>query len=188
MNRTGFLIVLSLLTLSPSSILAATGRILDEAEARQADAAALTAEAELFKSIGTGIALSLYQCEEQSACNPSVSKDELSRLLDTLDKRINDLVSRQEQKQGDYTEVLTAYVNQREAYLRYQSDLEKISGGATGEEDLGKDTFGETPAAPATETAPAKTATGEAAPAEKEKAGGSEADIDVFSDVDKPVE
>ena len=187
MNRIGYLIVLSLLTLAPLSILAATGRILDETEALQADATALTAEAELFKSIGMGISLSLAQCGEQAACTPNVNKNELDRLLQTLDKRINDLVSRQERKDGDYTEVITAYVNQREAYLSYQADLDKITGGATGAEDQDKDTFGET-SAPA-EPAPAATAaTVEQPPAEAEKAGGPEVDLDVFSDVEEKLE
>ena len=189
MNRIGYLIVLSLLTLAPFSILAA-GRILGETEAFQADATALTAEAELIKSIGMGIALSLSLCEGQIGCNPNVNKDELEHLLKTLDKRINDLVSRQERKEGDYTEVITAYVNQREAYLGYQADLDKITGGATGSEDLGKDTFGETATPEETtsvKTAPAKKAA-VATPAKKEKAGGAETDLDVFSDVDKPVE
>ena len=191
MNRTGFVIVLSLLTLAPPSLMAVAGRILDAVEAQQADTTALAAEAELFKSIGTGIALSLSQCEEQSACTPNVSKDELSHLLDTLDKRINDLVSRQERKDGDYTEVITAYVNQREAYRGYQADLEKLTGGgAPGEENIGKDTFGETEAPAETKTAPTETATATKPmpSAEKQKTGGPEADLDVFSDMDKPLE
>ena len=189
MNRSGYLIVLSLLTLALSSVFAATGRLLDETEALQADATALTAEAELFKSIGMGIALSLSQCVGQSGCNPNVNKDELGHLLKTLDTRINDLVARQERKDGDYTEVITAYVNQREAYLGYQADLEKMAGGAAGGEDLGEDTFGETGTTVETETAPAETAaTVETAPVEKEKAGEPEVDMDVFSDVDEKLE
>lgn len=193
MNRSGFLIVFILSALVPSLTPAATGRILDEVEAQQADTAALAAEAELFKSIGLGIALSLSQCAEQSSCTPSVSKDELSHLLDTLDKRINDLVSRQEQKQGDYNEVLTAYVNQRENYLRYQAELDKISGGASSEEDLGKDSFGETGPSTGTEaatpkTAPTETATVKKSKAPAKKSGGSEAEQDVFSDTEKPLE
>ena len=189
-HRTVYFILSAILVLTPSLLPAAAGRILDAAEAKQADTAALTAEAELFKSIGMGIALSLSQCGEQGTCNPSVSKDELDHLLNTLDTRINDLVSRQAQKQGDYNEVLTAYVNQREAYRGYQADLAKISGGAPGEEDIGKDTFGET-AAPA-ETKPATTETAtvkkpKTAP-KKQKTEGTGVDLDVFSDVDKPLE
>jgi hypothetical protein len=196
MNRTVFLLS-AVLTLTPSLVPAATGRILSEVEAQQADTAALTSEAELFKSIGTGISLSLSQCEEQNVCNPNVSKDELGHLLDTLDKRINDLAARQEQKQGDYTDVLTAYVDQRENYQHYQAELDRISGGAAGggEEDLGKDSFGETGTSAETKTTPTKTAPTETAtvkkpkpPAKKQKAGGSEGGLDVFSDVDKPLE
>jgi hypothetical protein len=192
MNRTVYFILSAILVLTPSLLPAAAGHILDATEAKQADTAALTAEAELFKSIGMGIALSLSQCGEQGTCNPNVSKDELDHLLDTLDTRINDLVSRQEQKQGDYNEVLTAYVNQREAYRGYQADLAKISGGGgPGEEDIGKDTFGETVAPAETKPATTETATvkkPKATPARKQKSEGTGVDLDVFSDVDKPLE
>ena len=188
MNRTVYFILFAVLTLAPTLTPAATGRILAEAEAQHADTTALTAEADLFKSIGMGIALSLSQCEAQSVCNPTVNKDELSHLLETLDKRINDLVSRQEQKQGDFTEVLTAYVNQRENYLHYQAELDRISGGATGEEAPGKDTFDETGASAEPAPVPAETGTVKKAPARKQKAGGSDVDLDVFSDVDEKLE
>ena len=114
MKRTGHYIVFTVMTLASSLALAATGRILDEVEAQQADSTALGAEVELFKSIGMGIALALSQCEGQTSCKPNVNQEELQHLLDTMDKRINTLMTRQEQNQGDFTDVITAYVTERD--------------------------------------------------------------------------
>lgn len=188
MNRIGYLLLFAVVFLTPSMSSAVTGRILEDNEVPQADEAALKSEAEVFKSIGMGIAVSLARCEAGSACTTDVSKDELAHLLETLDKRINDLVARQERQQGDYAAILTAYVDQRENYLRYQTELEKITGAVAGEEEVaGEDTFGETETT--AETAPPETATVETAPAETaEEAGGSETDLDVFSDVDEELE
>src|SRR3989304_1979899 len=133
----------AILFLMPALGFPAPGRILDDNEASLADATALTAEAELFKSIGMGIALAIYQCGEESACRPYVSKDELGHLLNTLDKRISDLAAREQEQQGAFTEVITVYVNQREDYLRYQNELDKFAGAEAGEEALAEgDMFG----------------------------------------------
>jgi hypothetical protein len=111
----------------------ATARILTKDEAGRADAAALAAEAYLFKSIGMGIALSLAHCEGQDACTPPVSEDELQQLIDALNERINSLVERQEGGE-DLADVLTAYVNQRENYLRYKEQLGGLSEEIAPEE------------------------------------------------------
>ena len=154
----------AILFLMPAPGFPATGRILDDNEASLADATALTAEAELFKSIGMGIALAIYQCAEESTCKPNVSKDELGHLLNTLDKRISDLATREQEQQGAFTEVITAYVNQREEYLRYQNELGKYAGGAADE------TLSEGDAFSATDSGPAVM------------------DLSIFSDVDAPLE
>ena len=117
----------AILFLMPALGFPATGRILDDTEASLADVTALTAEAELFNSIGMGIALAIYQCEEESACRPNVSKAEVGHLLNTLDKRISDLATREQEQQGVFTDVITVYVNHREDYLRYQSELNKFA-------------------------------------------------------------
>lgn len=153
---------------------AATGRILDKVEAGQADTTALNAEAALFKSIGMSIALSLAQCEGQDSCVPSVDQSEIKQLINTLNNRIDDLILRQQQDDSEeFTEVLTAYVDQRENYLRYQKTLEDITGvgdiGTAGEEALQEDTFME------------ESATLEEAPQ------GEGIDLSVFEDVGDPL-
>ena len=105
---------------------AAAARILTGDEVSRADPTALTVEADLFKSIGMSIALSLAQCEGREACTPSVSEGELQSLIDALNERIDSLVERQEGGE-DLADVLTAYVNQRENYLRYMEKLDILS-------------------------------------------------------------
>ena len=105
---------------------AATGRILDGIEAEQADQKTLIAEANIFNSIGMGIALSLAQCEDQEQCQV-VNANELEQLLGTLNERIDDLIRRQQGGDSDYDELLSLYVDQRENYLRYQDQLEGLS-------------------------------------------------------------
>ena len=138
------LLISSLLIFSTTTVMAVTGRILDDIEAEQADTTALTAEAQLFKSIGMGIAISLARCDGQDGCNPTVDQTEIKQLLDTLNVRIDDLILRQQNSEQDLTDILTVYVDQRESYLRYQQKLQDITGiediGTTAEDE---DTFAE---------------------------------------------
>lgn len=146
-----FIFITGILLAQFSVVSAATGRILDDIEAEQADTAALTAETEIFRSIGMGIALSLAQCEGQDQCQV-IDANEIDQLLETLDGRINDLILRQGGGKGEFTDILTVYVDQREKYLRYQKDLEELIGvttaddGLPGEDDLAEESvdFGET--------------------------------------------
>ena len=154
------------MTLASSLALAATGRILDEVEAQQADSTALGAEVELFKSIGMGIALALSQCEGQTSCKPNVNQEELQHLLDTMDKRINTLMTRQEQNQGDFTDVITAYVTERDSYNGYQQKLIAFSSW----QDVGE------------HAAPAGPPSGQ-----KSKTTEQETDLSVFKDVDEGI-
>ena len=134
------LFVMSLVFLA-TPLSAATGSILNAEEAGQADTAALTAEAGVFKSIGMGIALSIALCEGQEACTPTVDEGELAQMIKALDDRINGLILRQQENEEDLSEVVTAYVTERENYLRYKDELGAITGeiGIEAEttEDLG---------------------------------------------------
>lgn len=149
--RSLFFIILFIIT-STGTVLAATGRILDNLEAEQADTAALNAEAGLLKSIGMSIALSLAQCEGQEECKPSVDQSEIKQLLDTINVRIDDLILRQQDGKEDYTEILTAYVDQREKYLNYQKKLEDITGPQDTGTSITEDTFADENVAPGGET------------------------------------
>jgi hypothetical protein len=102
-----------LLVINTPFVFAATGRILEGIEAEQADKAALVAEANIFKSIGMGIALSLAQCEGLDQCQV-IDADEIEQLLGAFD--------------------------QREKYLQYQDKLEEIVGiPETAEETMQED-------------------------------------------------
>lgn len=133
----GNLLVYLLVMAAPFTF-AATGRILEGIEAEQADKAALVAEANIFKSIGMGIALSLAQCEGQDQCQV-IDAGEIEQLLGALDVRINNLILRQGGGEGEYTEVLTVYIDQREKYLKYQDKLEEIIGTAAAVDETVQD-------------------------------------------------
>ena len=125
-TRMTTLLIVWLLVITPV-VSAATGRILDEVEAEQADKTSLVAEADIFKSIGMSIALSLAQCEGQDQCSV-IHANEVDQLIGKLNERINELIVRQHSGDGDYSDILSLYVDQRENYLRYQDRLEDIVG------------------------------------------------------------
>jgi len=109
---------------------AALARILTSDEVSQADTQALIAETDVFKAIGMGIALSLAQCEGIENCKPSVDQDELKQLLQALDNRIahiQNIVNNEEISEENLNEILTAYVDERENYLRYLDQLGVVS-------------------------------------------------------------
>ena len=93
-------------------------RIMDDDEASLADTSLLQTEASSFRNIRLGIALSFARCEGQVDCSPSVDSDEVKRLLNKLDSRINDLTLRQESVDDpvEYQQVLSLYVNERDNY------------------------------------------------------------------------
>ena len=159
------------LTAVSVTAMAAQGRILDRIEAEQADTAAFAAEAEIFKSIGLSIALSIAQCNSQPDCEPVVDKAELETLLDKLDDRINKLVVKQQAGgEEDYTEILTAYVTEKENFLKYQEKLDALSAP--------EETLAEPEEEPFAEQAPAATTTEVAPPQEA-------VDFSVFEDIDE---
>ena len=108
----------------------AFARILTSDEVSQADAQALIAETAVFKAIGMGIALSLAQCEGFEDCKPAVDQEELKQLLQALDNRIahiQGVVDSEELSEDNLNEILTAYVDERENYLRYLDQLGYVS-------------------------------------------------------------
>lgn len=163
-----FLIIGGLVAGNISISLAAPGRILDDIEAEQADTAALNAETKVFDSIGMGIALSLAQCEEQDQCLV-IDANEIEQLIGTLDERINDLILRQNGGKGEFTDILTVYVDQRESYLKYQEELEELIG-ITADTGAGL---------PEEDTAFSEE------PVESETTSTGEVDLSVFEDADE---
>lgn len=114
-----------------------TDGILSEDAAPEADVARLEQEAALFETIRQGVALALAQCELTSAetCTLTVSRDELERLLETLNQRITQLAERHaESGEATLEPVLVAYADARDGYSRVLEKLATVSppGAAVG--------------------------------------------------------
>ena len=115
-----------------------TDGILSEDAAPEADVARLEQEAALFETIRRGVALALAQCELTSAetCTLTVSRDELERLLETLNQRITQLAERHaESGEATLEPVLVAYADARDGYSRVLEKLATVSpppGAAVG--------------------------------------------------------
>lgn len=107
-------------------------RILADDEAAQAPTSSLQDEARVFSSIRMGIALSMAQCEGRELCTPSVNSEEIKRLLDTLNTRIEELTLKQETVEDPeaFQQVLSLYVDERD---NYSNVLEQLG---TIEEDI----------------------------------------------------
>lgn len=117
---------LSLLTVSSGAV--TMGEILKDDIAPAADAVVLMAEANLFDTISKGIALSLAQCEGIDICTPAVNRDELERIISTLDTRISSLSERREETgETELEAILIAYADARERYSQYIDKLATFS-------------------------------------------------------------
>ena len=100
--------------------------ILDVDTVNAADEATLMAEADLFRTIGMGIALSVARCQGQGACNPAVNVNELQRLIEALERRIQGMTKRQEDSEADMAKIITAYADEKEKYSGYMQQLAAI--------------------------------------------------------------
>lgn len=121
-----------------------SARILTKDEVGQADTQALVAETDVFKSIGMGIALSIANCEGTEDCKPAVDREEVKQLLGALDERIahlQELAGTEEISEEQLNQILTAYVDERENYLRYLDQLGKFSPAE--EESIGQPASGQ---------------------------------------------
>lgn len=114
-------------------------RLLDNDEAKAADLNALQTEARLFSTIRMGIALSMAQCHNQTDCTPSVNAEEVQRLLDTLNTRIDEMTLRQEEVENPdaYQQVLALYTGERDNYSGVLEQLDTLEADieAIGKED-----------------------------------------------------
>lgn len=128
----GLLTVAGLIATAP----AGHARILADDEAEQAPTPALRDEVRLFSSIRMGLALSMAQCEGRELCTPTVNSDEVQRLLETLNTRIEDLTLKQESVEDPeaFEEVLSLYVDERD---NLNSFLERLGTVEEDIEDIG---------------------------------------------------
>ena len=145
LNMTGKLIFALLLALSaqvaPLSAQESVG-VLDDKDADQADPGALQAEARLFETIRQGIALSIAQCELTPNCTPTVSREELRRIVGKLETRLDALTARHSAAGDAALEpVMLAYVETRDGYSEFLTRLDSIlppeAGDAGVLEDAG---------------------------------------------------
>lgn len=118
--------------------------ILPAEAAREADVTTLAAETALLEGISQGVALSLAYCEGEESCEPAVSREELTQLLQTLDRRITALAVRYNQgSEPELEQVLLTYAEVRDAYNRYLDQLEEVTAAgeapATVEDALSDD-------------------------------------------------
>jgi hypothetical protein len=104
--------------------------ILPDEAVAAAEVDLLAAETELLDAIRQGVALSIAYCEEAN-CEPAVSREELSRLVETAEKRIAVLAVRHgEGSEATLEPVLLSYATVRDEYAKY---LEQLGTAATEE-------------------------------------------------------
>jgi len=101
--------------------------VLDDKDAKQADPGTLQAEASLFETIREGIAVSIAECELTPKCKPTVSREELRRIVGKLETRLDALTARQSASADAALEpVMLAYVESRDKYNEYLTKLDRI--------------------------------------------------------------
>ena len=109
------------------SLFAAQSDVLDINEIGNADITVLLEDTKVFNTIGMGIALSIAECHGKDICEPTVDEGEIGQLIETLDQRIEGVVSRQKNSEEELTPIITAYVDTKEKYADYLERLSEIS-------------------------------------------------------------
>jgi len=108
-------------------VLAAQSDVLDINEITDADVTTLLEDTKVFNTIGMGIALSIAECTGKDICEPTVDEGEIGQLIEALDRRIEGVVSRQQNSEEELTNVITAYVDTKEKYTDYLQRLSEIA-------------------------------------------------------------
>ena len=101
-------------------------------------------ELTLFGQIGTGIALSLAQCEEQEGCAPNVSENELNNLIEQLEARLSELERRLAEEaepnvRATLEELIDGYNKELKGFREYHQQLQKFFSTDEEAEDLGEE-------------------------------------------------
>ncbi len=122
-------------------MLAAQSDVLDINEISDADITTLLEDTKVFNTIGMGIALSIAECTGKDICEPTVDEGEIGQLIEALDRRIEGVVSRQQNSEEELTNVITAYVDTKEKYSDYLQKLSKISRPELPQEEFVGDDF-----------------------------------------------
>jgi len=119
-----------------SPALAAQSDVLDINEINNADITTLLEDTKVFNTIGMGIALSIAECTGKDICEPTVDEGEIGQLIEALDRRIEGVVSRQQDSEEELTPVITAYVDTKEKYEDYLERLGKIARPELSQEEF----------------------------------------------------
>jgi TolA-binding protein len=127
--------IIGLALLSSSvGVYAATGEILDNQVATDADIPTLRAEEQLFESIRKGIVLTITECEHQDSCAPNVNREELQQLVEKLNARITSLALRHsETGEKELEDILLTYADMRDGYKEMIDKLANLSVTKEGE-------------------------------------------------------
>ena len=108
-------------------VLSAAVDVLNTDEITNADINTLVEDTKVFNIIGMGIALSIAQCDGKDICDPTVDENEIGQLIEALDRRIEGVVSRQQDSEEDLSNIITAYVDTKENYTDYIERLNQIT-------------------------------------------------------------
>ena len=98
-------------------------------------------ELSLFSSIGSGIALTLAQCEEVEGCAPNVSEEELMELIGQIQERISQIKQNLadadvgEKQKDKLRALLTDYEEKLRVFLDFQKELNEFLYGDVEEDD-----------------------------------------------------
>ncbi len=122
-------------------VLSVSTDVLDIDEITSSDINTLVEDTRVFNTIGLGIALSIAQCEGRDICDPTVDENEIGQLIEALDRRIEGVVSRQQDNEEDMSNIITAYVDTREKYTDYLQKLGKIVRPEIPQEAFVEDIF-----------------------------------------------
>ncbi len=120
-------------------VLSVSTDVLDIDEITSSDINTLVEDTRVFNTIGLGIALSIAQCEGRDICDPTVDENEIGQLIEALDRRIEGVVSRQQDNEEDMSNIITAYVDTREKYTDYLQRLGKIARPEIPQEEFAKE-------------------------------------------------
>ena len=121
------IITMQLAIVTSVPVLSAAIDVLDTDEITNADINTLVEDTKVFNIIGMGIALSIAQCDGKDICDPTVDENEIGQLIEALDRRIEGVITRQQNSDEELTPVITAYVDTKEKYSDYLQRLSKIA-------------------------------------------------------------
>jgi len=121
------IITMQLAIVTSVPVLSAAIDVLDKDKITNADINTLAEDTKVFNVIGMGIALSIAQCDGKDICDPTVDENEIGQLIEALDRRIEGVVSRQQDSEEDLSNIITAYVDTKENYTDYIERLNQIT-------------------------------------------------------------